>query len=148
MPDTRAARGLIDTSVVIGLEQLTMAELAAGPHATDDADERARRQDRLQRAEATFDALPVDAAVARAYGRVYAAVISAGRKARGARSLDLLIAATALASELPVFTRNPSDFRGLEQLVEIVPVTPAARATRAKGPARRPRPARGASRGP
>ena len=140
MPDTRAARGLIDTSVVIGLEQLsaddlpaelavsaiTMAELAAGPHATDDADERARRQDRLQRAEATFDALPVDAAVARAYGRVYAAVISAGRKARGVRSLDLLIAATALASELPVFTRNPSDFRDLEQLVEIVPVTPAA----------------------
>ena len=84
--------------------------------------ERARRQDRLQRVERTFDPLPVDVAVARAYGRVYAAVAQAGRKARGARSLDLLIAATALAAGVPLYTRNPEDFRGTENLVEIVAV--------------------------
>jgi hypothetical protein len=137
--ETPAARGLIDTSVVIDLEHvgagalpaelavsaITMAELTAGPHATADSEERARRQDRLQRAEATFDPLPVDATVARAYGRIYAAVAAAGRKARGARSLDLLIAATALASDLPLYTRNPADFRGIESLVEIVAVEPA-----------------------
>ena len=139
VPEARSSRGLVDTSVVIDLERIdagvlpaelavsaiTMAELAAGPHATADPDERARRQDRLQRAEATFDALPVDAEVARAYGRLYAAVASAGRKARRARSLDLLIAATALASDLPLYTRNPGDFRNIGALVEIVSVEPA-----------------------
>jgi predicted nucleic acid-binding protein len=110
----------------LAVSAVTMAELAAGPHATSDPDERARRQDRLQRAEATFDPLPVDARVARAYGRIFAAVSSAGRKARGARSLDLLIAATALAFDLPLYTRNPDDFRGIEALVEIVPLQPAA----------------------
>jgi predicted nucleic acid-binding protein len=99
-----------------------MAELAAGPHATADLDERARRQDRLQRAEATFDSLPVDGGVARAYGRVYAAVAAAGRKARGRRAFDLLVAATALAAELPLYTRNPDDFRELDALVEVVAV--------------------------
>ncbi|MBA3327119.1 MAG: hypothetical protein H0T43_02305 [Solirubrobacterales bacterium] len=68
----------------------------------------------------------MDAAVARAYGRIYAAVVGAGRKARGARSLDLLIAATALASNLPLYTRNPVDFRGTESLVEIVAIEPAS----------------------
>ena len=137
MPDERYARGLLDTSVLIGLERVderdlpaelavsavTMAELAAGPHATEDPYERARRQDRLQRAEATFEPLPVDAAVARAYGRVYAAVAAAGRKARGRRALDLLIAATALASDLPLFTRDPDDFLELADIlvVEAVP---------------------------
>jgi predicted nucleic acid-binding protein len=101
-----------------------MAELAAGPHATADPDERARRQDRLQRAEATFDPLPVDSGVARAYGRICSAVISAGREARGARSPELLIAATALAADLPLYTRNPNDFRGIEALLEIVTVEP------------------------
>ncbi len=127
---------LIDTSVVIGLDQLdanqlptelaisalTMAELAAGPHATTDSDERARRQDRLQRAEATFDPLPFDGAAARAYGRIYAAVMATGRKARGPRAVDLLIAATALAANLPLVTRNIDDFRGIEHLVEIIAV--------------------------
>jgi predicted nucleic acid-binding protein len=134
--EPRHPRGLVDTSVVIDLEQVdpddlpseiaisavTLAELAAGPHATRDADERARRQDRLQRTEATFESLPVDGAVARAYGRVYAAVAAAGRRARGRRAFDLLIAATALASELPLYTRNPSDFRELDELIEVVPV--------------------------
>jgi len=130
---------MIDTSVVIDLDRVatddlpaelavsavTLAELAAGPHATTDPAERARRQDRLQRAEATFDPVPIDAAVARAYGRVYAAVLDAGRKARGRRAIDLLIAATALASGLPLYTCNPADFGHLDGLVEIVHVVPA-----------------------
>ncbi|MGC8472939.1 MAG: type II toxin-antitoxin system VapC family toxin [Candidatus Dormibacteria bacterium] len=132
----RAQRGVIDTSVVIDLEQLdarqlpielavsaiTMAELAAGPHATEDAEERARRQDRLQRAEAAFDPLPFDVEAARAYGRIYAAEVASGRKARGARALDLLIAATACAAGLPVYTRNPEDFQGIRGLVGVVGV--------------------------
>jgi len=134
--DQRRARGLIDTSIVIDLELIepaalplevavsavTMAELAAGPHATADPNERARRQDRLQRAEATFEPLPVDAAVARAYGRVYSAVAAAGRKTRGRRAVDLFIAATAVAAGLPLYTRNPDDFAGLSDMLEIVSV--------------------------
>jgi predicted nucleic acid-binding protein len=134
--DQAHARGIIDTSVVIDLERIdpadlpselaisavTMAELAAGPHATSDPEERARRQDRLQRTEATFEALPVDGAVARAYGRIYAAIAATGRKARGPRAFDLLIAATAVAAELPLYTRNPSDFAGLGGLVDVVAV--------------------------
>ncbi len=127
---------MIDTSVVIDLDDLdpeqlpvelavsaiTMAELAAGPHAAADPEERARRQDRLQRAEATFEPFPFDADAARAYGLVYAAVTAVGRKARGARAVDLLIAATAKAAGLPLYTRNPDDFKALEHLVEIVAV--------------------------
>jgi predicted nucleic acid-binding protein len=138
VPDRRHPRGLVDTSVVIELEQLsedvlpaeiavsaiTLAELAAGPHATPDRAERARRQDRLQRAEATFEPIPFDASTARAYGRVYAEILSAGRKARGRRAVDLLIAATAVAAELPLYTRNPADFAGLEPLLEVVAVIP------------------------
>jgi len=137
VPEQRRARGLLDTSVVIDIESLsssqlpvevaistiTMAELAAGPHATTDPDERGRRQDRLQRAEAAFDPLPFDADAARAYGRIYSSVIAAGRKARGARAIDLLIAAAACAANLPLYTRNPDDFAGLNDLVEIVALT-------------------------
>jgi predicted nucleic acid-binding protein len=134
MPEHRRARGLLDTSLVIDIESLspsplplevaisaiTMAELAAGPHATTDADERGRRQDRLQRAEAVFDPLPFDADAARAYGRIYSAVVAAGRQARGVRAVDLLIAAAACAAGLPLYTRNPHDFAGLDGLVEII----------------------------
>jgi predicted nucleic acid-binding protein len=136
MPDRRHARGILDTSLVIDLEHIepsrlpievaisaiTMAELAAGPHATQDPEERARRQDRLQRAEAAFDPLPFDSEAARAYGRVYSAVVAAGRKARGARAIDLLLAAAACAAGLPLYTRNPDDFRAIGDLVEIVAV--------------------------
>ena len=122
MTDPPALRGLVDTSVVIDLERVapealpsemaiaavTLAELAAGPHATGDATERARRQDRLQRAEATFDAIPFDATAARAYGRLYAEVASGGRKARGKRALDLLITATTSIS-----VSTPSKSEGL-----------------------------------
>ena len=106
----------------VGVSTLTMAELAAGPHATNDPDERARRQDRLQRAEAAFDPLPFDAEAARAYGRVYAAVAAKGRKARGARAVDLLIAATACAAGLPLYTRNGADFEALGDLLDVVVV--------------------------
>lgn len=134
--DVRPERGLLDTSVIIDLDQLdvsqlpievavssiTMAELAAGPHATNDPEESGRRQDRLQRAEAAFDPLPFDADAARAYGRVFASVTATGRKARGSRAVDLLIAATALASGLPLHTRNGQDFAGIEGLIDIVVV--------------------------
>lgn len=136
MPEPRHPRGLADTGVVIDLERIepdrlpaeiaisavTLAELAAGPHVNTDPEERARRQDRLQRAEATFEVFPFDAAAARAYGRVYATVLAAGRKARGRRARDLLLAATGLAAELPLYTCNPDDFEGLDGLIEIVVV--------------------------
>ena len=136
MAELRPPRGLIDTSVVsdlpaidltrlpveVAISAITLAELAAGPHATSDAAERAKRQDRLQRAEATFEPLPVDAGVARAYGRVYAAIVASGRKARGRRAVDLLIAATAVSAGLPLYTRNPDDFNGLSDLVQIVSI--------------------------
>jgi len=138
VPEPRRERGLLDTSVVIALAHvdpsqlpagmsmsaITLAELVTGPHATDDVEERARRQDRLQRAQRTFDAVQFDADAAQAYGRVYAAVMARGRKARGRRAMDLLIAATALAQDIPLFTCSPADFEGLGSLIDIVPVDP------------------------
>jgi predicted nucleic acid-binding protein len=146
VPDQRHRQGLIDTSVVIDLERIepaqlpdelaisavTLAELAAGPHATLDPAERARRQDRLQRAEATFDPIPIDADVARAYGRIYAGVVATGTKARGRRAVDLLIAATGLAAGLPLYTCNIGDFRGLAELVEVIGVEPRTETGRAR----------------
>lgn len=130
-----ATRGLLDTSVVIdhdlidgdrlpdesAIAAVTLAELAAGPHATDDEAERARRQDRLQWAAATWDPLPFDAEASRAYGRIYAAVRVAGRTSRS-RLADLLIASTAAANGLALYTRNPSDFEALEGIVAVVEV--------------------------
>ena len=130
---------MLDTSVVIAMSRIpssqlpeegaisaiTVAELSAGPHATDDLEERARRQDRLQRVETTFDPIPFDGGAARSYGRVYAAVVAGGRKARGRRALDLLIASVALALELPLYTCNPDDSAGLGDLLEVVTVTTA-----------------------
>ena len=106
----------------VAVSALTMAELGAGPHAATSAEERAKRQDRLQRAEAAFDPLPFDLDASRAYGRVYAAVAARGRKARGPRAVDLLIAATACSLDLPLYTRNPDDFVGLDGLVDIVAI--------------------------
>lgn len=130
VPELRHPRGLLDTSVVIALDRLsadqlpaeaaiaavTLAELVAGPLATDDPVERARRQDRLQRTEATLEPLPFDVWAARAYGRVYASLLAAGRKARGRRAVDLLIAATAIGAELPLYTMNAHDFAGIDGL--------------------------------
>lgn len=101
---------------------ISLAELAAGVHATRDPHQRAVRQDRLQRVEATLEAIPFDADAARAYGRVFAAVVAGGRKARGKRAVDLLIAATAASASLPLYTRNPEDFSGLKGVVDVVAV--------------------------
>ena len=128
-------RGLLDTSVVIdhdvidhallpdesAIAAITLAELAAGPHATEDKDERARRQDRLQWATSTWDPLPFDGDAARMYGRMFAAARAAGQTSRS-RLADLLIASTAAANGLPVYTRNPSDFDALKAIIKVVPV--------------------------
>ncbi len=130
------SRGLLDTSVVVALERiepallpdepavssLTLAELVAGPHATSDPDERARRQERVQLVEATFEPLPFDHGAARAYGRVYAAQVAVGRKARGRRAVDLLIAAIALSNEIALYTCNPDDFTAVNDVIEIVAI--------------------------
>ncbi len=133
--------GLLDTNILILRRQLdptelppfmsisaiTLAELSAGPHHTDDPRERARRLDLLQRAESAFDPLPFDAEAARAFGQVCAAVLAAGRKTRG-RISDLMIASVAIANRMPLYTTNPGDFDGLAELLTVVPVThPAAR---------------------
>ncbi|MBV8717541.1 MAG: type II toxin-antitoxin system VapC family toxin [Chloroflexi bacterium] len=123
-------RGILDTSTVILLSQLTdpsvlpdeplisavtLAELSVGPLvARDDAD-RAARQAHLQQAEADLEALPFDAAAARAFGRVAHSLRRAGRKT-AARAYKAMIAATALAHGLPVFTCNPGDFEGIDGL--------------------------------
>jgi predicted nucleic acid-binding protein len=128
-------RGLLDTSVVVdhdlvdpallpdesAIAAVTLAELAAGPHAARDENERARRQDRLQWAAATWDPVPFDAAAARTYGRVFAAARAAGRSSR-TRLADPLIASTAAANGLALYTRNPADFVGLHDIVTVVAV--------------------------
>jgi predicted nucleic acid-binding protein len=135
-------RGLLDTNVVIlrrridatelpaemAISTVTLAELSAGPHQVrpdetryEASAERARRSDVLQRAEHEFDAIPFDADAARAYGRVVAAVVAAGRQPRR-RTADLMIAAVAVAHDLPLFTSNPDDFVGLAGLITVVPV--------------------------
>ena len=135
----RHARGVLDTSAVILLPRVTdasalpaepvitavtLAELSVGPLVTSDERERAARQAHLQQAEADFDPLPFDAAAARAFGRVAASLHRAGRKP-AARSYDAMIAATALANELPIYTANPDDFREIDglEVVDLV-VTP------------------------
>ena len=130
------ARGLLDTKVVIHLPLLasgqlpsetaisavTLAELSAGPSATDDPVERAARIGRLQRVEAAYDPLPFDGAAARHYGPVYAAVRASGRTPRR-RLADLMIACIAVANDLPLVTTNPDDFAGLDHLLAVVTIT-------------------------
>jgi tRNA(fMet)-specific endonuclease VapC len=132
----RHARGVLDTSAVIALPSITdpdclpvepvitavtLAELSVGPLVARDDRERAARQAHLQQAEADFDPLPFDAASARAFGRVAASLRREGRKP-AARAYDAMIAATALASDLPVYTANARDFRDIDGLdvVEVV----------------------------
>ncbi|SEK36254.1 type II toxin-antitoxin system VapC family toxin [Streptacidiphilus jiangxiensis] len=138
-------QGLLDTNIMIlrrsvdpaelpaemAITAITLAELSAGPHEVrrneeqtdyDEHEERARRLDVLQRAENEFDPIPFDTEAARVYGRICAAVISAGRKPRR-RVADLMIAAIAVAESLPLFTTNPDDFKGLDNLLTVVPVT-------------------------
>jgi len=125
-----APRGLLDTSALIRLGEVgdaaalpreplictvTLAELSAGPLVARSAQERAARQAHLQQAEADFTPLPFDAAAARAFGRVAASLRTAGRKS-AARSYDAMIAAIALANDLPLYTRNAADFAGIDGL--------------------------------
>ena len=135
------ARGLLDTSTVILLSRVrdpadlpddcvisavTLAELSVGPHVADSQAERAARQAHLQQAEADFEVLAFDAASARAFGTVAASLRASGRKP-AARAYDALIAATAIAHDLPLFTSNPSDFSGIDRLdLRPVAITPSA----------------------
>jgi predicted nucleic acid-binding protein len=126
---TESSRGVLDTSTVLVLGSLsetdlpdyclitavTLAELSVGPLLATTDSERAARQAHLQQAEADFDPIPLDAAAARAFGQVAADLRSAGRKP-AARAYDALIAATALAHGLPVYTCNPRDFAGITGL--------------------------------
>ena len=125
-------RAILDTSVVLanGLEPLegelaisaiTLAELHFGVLVAKESGVRAERLRRLLILQRTFDALPLDDAVAASYGRLAAAIVDAGRQPR-ARSLDLLIAAPAHAHSARLYTRNGDDFRGLHRLVEVVAV--------------------------
>jgi tRNA(fMet)-specific endonuclease VapC len=134
-------RGILDTSTVILLERLvdaktlpaeplitvvTLAELSVGPLVATDESERVARQARLQQAEADFKPLPFDADAARAFGGVAASLRRAGRKTT-ARAYDAMIAATAVANDLPVYTCNPSDFDrvdGLEVVAVPIPDAP------------------------
>ena len=130
-----APRGLLDTSAVILLRRLddpnvlppeplisaiTLAELSVGPLVATTEEDRAARLARLQQAEADFDPLPFDAAAARVFGRVAASLRRAGRKP-SARSYDAMIAAVAVANEVPLFTCNPDDFAGIDGLT-VVPI--------------------------
>ena len=130
MTDLPVRRGILDTSTVILLGRInepevlpaeplitavTLAELSVGPLVAADATGRAARQVRLQQAEADFDPLPFDADAARAFGRVAASLCGAGRKVQ-ARSYDAMIAAIALATNLPLYTVNPTDFEGIDGL--------------------------------
>jgi tRNA(fMet)-specific endonuclease VapC len=125
-----SARGMLDTSTVILLGEITdpttlpdeavisaitLAELSVGPHVAPTDDERAARQQHLQQAEADFEILPFDADCARVFGSVAAAVRASGRKP-AARAYDALIAASAIAFHIPLFTCNPSDFAGIPRL--------------------------------
>lgn len=135
----RQQGGLLDTSTVILLPRIedpttlpeeplitaiTLAELTVGPLVATADEERAARQAHLQQAEADFDPLPFDANAARAFGQVAASLRRSGRKTT-ARSYDAMIAAVAIANELPLYTCNPIDFVGIAGLVVIaVPVPP------------------------
>ncbi len=121
---------MLDTSTVILLGRIenpadlpdeslicavTLAELSVGPHVARTTRDRAARQAHLQQAEADFEAIPFDVAAARSFGRVAASLRSAGRKP-AARAYDALIAATAIANDLPLYTCNPDDFAAIDEL--------------------------------
>lgn len=135
MNTTSATGGVLDTNVVILLPRITdpavlpaepavtaitLAELSVGPLVADTDTERANRQAQLQQAESDFDPIPFDAAAARAFGRVAADLRGAGRKTT-ARAYDALIAATAIANGLPLYTTNPEDYVSIAEL-DLVPV--------------------------
>lgn len=129
---TASQRGVLDTSVLLAddvaplpgdlaISVASLAELHFGVLVARDAEVRADRLRRLGLIEHQFEALPVDAAVARHYGHLAALVVAGGRQPR-ARVMDLLIAATAAANDASLYTRNPEDLRGLDKAVDIVTV--------------------------
>lgn len=142
----RVGRGVLDTSTVILLPRIedpgvlpseplitavTLAELSVGPLVVDDQQERAARQAHVQQAEADFDPLPFDAAAARAFGGVAASLRRASRKT-AVRAYDAMIAAIAIANEVPLYTCNPSDFAGIDGLAVVpVPQPPAPQSRQA-----------------
>ena len=126
------SRGILHTSVLIAdditplpgelaISVVSIAELQFGVLVAKNADAQAVRLARLSAIQRRFDPLPVDEAVADSYARLAAAVVRAGRKPRP-RSIDLMIAATALAHNAAVYTRNADNLAGTEDLVEIVPL--------------------------
>jgi hypothetical protein len=135
---TEPTVGVLDTNTLILIDRVdatelpgepvitavTLAELSVGPLVAPEGAERAARQARLQLTEASFEPLPFDAAAARAFGQVAAALRSAGRKST-ARAFDSLIAATAIANDLPVYTCNPADFAGIDGLTVMAVTRPA-----------------------
>jgi tRNA(fMet)-specific endonuclease VapC len=145
----RRVQGVLDTSVVIAMRDITdpsalpeeplittvtLAELSAGPLVARDDRERAARQAHLQQAEADFDPLPFDRVSARAFGQVAASLRRSGRKS-AARAYDALIAATAVAHGLPVYTCIAADFEGIDGL-DVVPVVLPQQAPPAEVPER------------
>jgi predicted nucleic acid-binding protein len=125
-------RALLDTSVVIAssmgelegelaISSVTLAELHFGVLVARNPAARAERLRRLSMLQRHFDSLPLDEAVAASYGEIAAAVLNAGRQPR-ARTMDLLIAATAHAHSARLYTRNPADFIGLDKHVEVIAV--------------------------
>jgi predicted nucleic acid-binding protein len=126
------SRGILDTSVLIAadvlplpgelaISVLSLAELQYGVLVAQSPDARATRLARLSGLQRRFDPLPVDEAVADAYGRLAARTVSHGRQPRR-RVMDLLIAATAVAHSATLYTRNADDLRGLEDLLDVVAV--------------------------
>jgi predicted nucleic acid-binding protein len=125
-------RAILDTSVVIATDMarlegelaisvITLAEMHFGVLLAKQRKVRSERLRRLLIVQRKFDALPLDEAVAGSYGQLAAAVVDAGRQPR-ARSMDLLIAATAHAHSARLYTRNADDFDGLDDLIEVVSV--------------------------
>ena len=130
-------RGLLDTSVIVALEEfddsadlpavglistISLAELSVGPLVTEGR-EQVARQARLQGVEADFEALPFDRDAARAFGGVAASIRRRGRKV-SARTYDALIAAVAVANDLPLYTCNPRDFEGIDGLRVVAVIPP------------------------
>ncbi|MCC9308584.1 type II toxin-antitoxin system VapC family toxin [Kitasatospora sp. RB6PN24] len=107
--------------VVPELTAISVAELQQGVAMAGDAASRAGRREELGAALADFDPLPFDGEAATRYGTMVALTVAAGRDPRP-RRMDLMIAAIASARGLPLYTRNAADFRGLDSVVQMVPI--------------------------
>jgi predicted nucleic acid-binding protein len=133
---SKRAHALLDTSVIVDLDiidesrlpdefsiaTITLAELSAGVHAVAEFALRAARQEILHYVESAFQSVPFDSEAARAYERIYAAVLAVGQKPRGGGAVDFFLAAKAFSRGLPLLTRNAADFTSVANLVEVVSV--------------------------